>query len=196
MLEFSDTDIDSVFDYLKNNPNATKEQWLVHRSSNITEQEINLFGNKVSYAKVMMPLKGKEYELLVLRSHTSSVLHNFISKVVGNRGYYKFIPYDNYGYFFVAIAFAEELFFIDDWRDDEKCRTVKLVESEDGTVKLLAHMEDDVEESGAITYFRSMLDARDAQPLYLENDRDIAILANLGQLDYKNIRTLFKSKLN
>ena len=89
-MGYTQTDIDSLYNYMKKNPSSSLEDWYEFRSRNITNLELELYKN-IKYT--IVKFKGKE--LYIFHKGYNSLFFNFIEKFTGNRPYYMLGQYDS-----------------------------------------------------------------------------------------------------
>lgn len=135
-MGYTKEDIKSVFKYLEDNPGGNFKSWLEYRSSNFTKEDLKRFSN-ISYCRISILLKGKEYYLYLIKSNKSgSNLNNFLGRYVGNRGCYQFAPDGRYGYPIVVMSFDEGLFKIGEWDELKGIYDTRYLENKDMGVSM------------------------------------------------------------
>lgn len=89
-MGYTQIDIDSLYNYMKNNPSSSLEQWYEFRSKNITNLELELYKN-IKYSIV----KFKDKDLFIFNKGYNSNFFNFIEKFTANKSYFILGEYDS-----------------------------------------------------------------------------------------------------
>lgn len=127
---YSFADIESVFSYLKENPNGDVKSWLEYRSKQLTENEREVYQD-IKYADIPIKVNDEEYHLMLLQSN-SDILDHFANKITGNKDYYEFYYTNGAGYFYKIISTDSELFNMENWKKFNKIGAVNLENKELG----------------------------------------------------------------
>jgi len=189
MLKYRYWDLKSAFDFSKENPNATIEDFFEERSKFLNDDDKELFKD-VEFTKIDFKLNKKKPELLLFKSDYYEVLENFVNRFTGNKKYYKFEVYDNYGCCYSLITFDEYLFDIDRWKNSKEYKSVKFLENKDLNTKIIVLDIDEKDESVIEGFCKYMDDITINKPYFYIGVLTL-IIEDINKLKFESILKLF-----
>jgi len=117
MSEYSYHDMKSIFEFAQTNPNSNIDEWFKMNSHILTKEEEKNYDG-VYYDKIEMEFENKKYDFYFIKSNQLDTLEKITTKLVGNTGYYEFIPVGGYGYYYTIIGIGvQDFFHVDRWEN-------------------------------------------------------------------------------
>ena len=140
MSKFIYDDVKSAFEYAKTNPDKDISDWLEFRRLTISEKDLKEF-NDIKYYPFTFKLDGKDFTFYLFVS-PSNTMSNFITRFVGEKGYYDFYPGGGYGYYTTIISFDEEVFDYNKWGKYEDFKKLYCLNNTENNMMLLLNYID------------------------------------------------------
>jgi len=191
MSKFTYKDVESAFNFAQKNLDLDLNDWLHNRSKIITSKELEMYSD-ITYSKFNMTLKRKKYDFYIFKSH--SEISNFITRFVGSKGYYDFIPGDSNGYFYNIISFDEDFYDVDNWKDYLNIKDIKIVENKKAGIKFIQNFKEDFDNSNDFKKFYDNITILEINSLWFWDHKSTmsVYIDNKYELVFNKIDNLFK----
>jgi hypothetical protein len=193
-FQYTIDDLKSLFDYLKNNPDSTFDNWVEFNSKILTEEEEGIF-RFIEMCNFKIPLGEKEYDFFLINwngvggGHFRDGFKIFERKYFGDNKYE--LHNNHYGEHNLLTTDKDFFVDIENWEDGEYKKSKQLkckINDADIIISCDLFMDDDNEIDKYNIWENQM--QRNNFHFWTINDIDIYI-NNIKYLDYKPVLQLF-----
>lgn len=188
MNNFIYADVVSAFNYAKQNPDKSIEDWLNIRGNKISSEELKRFKD-IKYNTFTINFDGKDSILYFIADYSQVLLNNFIGKFVGNKPHYLFECGDNYGFGCCILTF-DDILNIKKWNFDEKDNDFKFLKYNEQNIEFYYN---GVKDEYNHYLFQNKIDYLKSKSLYFYRNRiKVIYTGTIKDLNLKSIADLFE----